>query len=147
VSFQRIFTGFVMLLVISLGIGCDLALPEEAPIRSIELNVPVTAADQVEAKLRRLAKREGFRFVVSRYDIPHPNRRMIELGRKDMLVVAHNPFDARAFEVSFHKTRGRSAASDVEIDATVKQVSRELASIPGVTLSSQTMNPDKRRER
>jgi len=147
VSFQRIFTGLVMLLVISLGIGCDLPLPEEAPTRSIELNVPETAIDQVEATLRRVAKRDGFQFAVSRYDIPHPDRRMIELGRKDMLVVAHNPFDARAFEVSFHKTRGRSAASDVEIDATVKQVFRELASIPGVTLSSQTMNPDKRRER
>jgi hypothetical protein len=106
------------------------------PLRSLEIIIDVTQQQKFIDQFRKFADKNEFQFHLVNYT-PNGHDFLIDLIRKDIEVIATNPFRPAEFNVGFYNNDCIHPTVASDIDGLVVDLKSFLSQIPNAVISAE----------
>lgn len=106
------------------------------PLKSFTANIDATQQAQLIEEFRKFGTKNGFKFHIAYYT-PNHKQFLIELTRKDIEVIASDPFDSGEFIVGFYNHDCIHLTAVSEIGGLVSELKDFISEVPNVMITEE----------
>ena len=107
-----------------------------SPLESLEITIDVSQQQQLIEQFNKFADKNSFKFHIIKYT-PNGEEFLIDLIRKDIKVIARNPFTLGEFKVGFYNNDCIHPTVASDIDGLVSDLKNLISEIPNATIVEQ----------